>query len=234
MVSPEILERKFREVGVPLHLVADRSWFTITVGRNRTGEWITLSPGDAEVVVMDADREHHQLLLLAKTSDAYGGRTKQKILCGQDERSLFTVAVPGLGGAAVNTVAAAHEALKPAEIRTAESREATRRRPRRRGRGLAFVRQGDWFFVPHPDLPLDLPGARKRVHLGRGGGNSHVVDYLRGDERQFYSQFARSFGSGPVYARGFVRHREHRPIHLRCWHEVFPNTAIRAPGGYND
>lgn len=229
-MSPELLERKFDEVGVPLELVPDREWFAINVGRNRAGEWITLSPGDAEVEVMDADRAHRQLLLLVKSENAFGRRGKSKILCGRDERTLFAVTVPGQLRSPVNTVAAAHEALKPAELRIAATRAGRGPRHRR----PKFVRQGDWFFVPRPDLPRDLLGTRKKVHLGNTGGNPHIVDYLRGDERRFRDWLGRELAWGPVLARGFVRHRDHRTIHLRCWHEVFPNAASSAPGGYAD
>lgn len=232
VVSPEVLERRFREIGVRFELSDRRPWFGIAVGRDRGGERIVLTPGESSVQVIDADREQEQLLLLVKDRDGYGRRTTQQILCGRDERSLFAVRVPARFGAPVNKVAAAHQALKPAEIRAAEAGEGRRRGPRRRRRGPAFVRQGDWFFVPLPHLPPDLIGMRKRVRLGRGGGNAHVVDYLCGDEHQF-NQFA-GFFPRAVVARGFVRHREHRPIHLRCWHRVLPNAANSAPGGYND
>jgi hypothetical protein len=33
-----------------------------------------------------------------------------------------------------------------------------------------------------------------------------------------------------VFARGFVRHPEHKPIHLRSWHLVLPNSASKAMG----
>ncbi|HVR29968.1 MAG TPA: hypothetical protein VMS86_10595 [Thermoanaerobaculia bacterium] len=54
------------------------------------------------------------------------------------------------------------------------------------------------------------------------------------NERQFGSWFGRGTGSGTVFARGFVRHRDYRAIHLRCWRQVLPNAAGRASGGYAD
>ena len=233
-MSWEAVERRFREAGVPLRLV-ELPWFRVDVERNRGGERILLCPARASVQVMDADAGQEQLLLLVKDRDGYGRPTKQKILCGRDERSLFAVTVPNRFGVAVNTVAAAHEALKPAELRADES-EAGGRRGRgvaRRRKGRAALRQGDWFFVPCPWVRRDLTGIRKRVRLGFG--NPHVVDYLVGDERQFSTGFGWGrFGTSGVLARGFVRHREHRPLNLRCWHRVLPNAAIRAPGGYAD
>lgn len=229
-MSREQIEREFRVIGVRLHLEGEWSHFAIGVSRDRPGERITLSPGKASVQVIDVDRGHAQLLLLVRTADPGRRWATQKILCGRDERSLFAVRVPVRFGATVNSVTAAHEALKPEELRAAGPR--TGRRSGRRG--PAFVRQGDWFFVSRPHLPHDLLGARKRVRLNRGSGNSHVVDLLCGDERQFYSWFGRGVRPGPVFARGFVRHHEHRPIRLRCWHQVFPNAALGQSGGFDD
>lgn len=214
-MSPDLLERKFRDAGVRLRLAMGLDWFAIAVGRGRGGEFVALAPGDAEVEVVAVDRARAQLVLLVRTVDGVGRRAKRWFLCGRDEGSLFVAGVPRPAGVALNSVAAAHEALKPEILRR---------------RGREFVRQGDWFFLPRPDLPLDLGGARRRVRLGRWRGNPHVVDHLLGDERQFSPWFFRA-GRGTVLARGFVRHRQHRPLHLRCWHEVLPNAAVGAVAG---
>ncbi|MGQ0703590.1 MAG: hypothetical protein ACT4PM_10705 [Gemmatimonadales bacterium] len=223
-MSWEAVERRFRETGVPLRLV-EGPWFRIEVGRGLArerarAERIELAPGDAEVQVLDTDRERQQVLLLVTDTDGWRKPLKRKILCGRDERFLFVVTVPNPFGMAVNSVAAAHEALKPAEIREAGER----------GR---WLRQGEWFFVPYPWIPLDSTGARKRVRLGLP--NPHVVQYLWGNP----SDLGGGFGSWrreirPVFARGFVRHRDHKPLHLRVWHRVYRNSAGQAPGTFYD
>ncbi len=229
-MDTELLERKFSKVGIPVRVLPDRSWFGIDVGRNAAREWIALSPGEADVQVIDADAVHHQVLLLVKSVDGLGRRTKEKILAGRDERSLFAVRVFGGPRRTLNTVAAAHEALMPEPLRGTGSHG--RRVPRyRRPRP---VRQGDWFFLPCPGLPRDMPGAVRKGRLGIVGGRFHVADLLLGDPRTIRLPTFSLLPVHRVYARGFVRHPEHRPLHLPCWHEVFPNMAGRSAGGYVD
>ena len=187
------------------------------VDREGEREHIRFSPADAEYYVMDTDREKRQLLLFAKENLSDGRAISHRILCGRDERSLFAVQVNSPIGMVVNTVRAAHEALKPREIRNA---------------GRKVLRQGDWFFVPWSDTIWKGFHARR----GRlGWGNPHIVDQLVGNPNQLSREFLwRPPESGPVLARGFVRHREHKPLHLRIWHRVYPNTANPAPGNYVD
>ena len=227
-MTTELLERKFRDVGVPLQLL-DHSWFGINVRRGAAGERIALSTGDSSVEVMDADRDHAQLLLLIKTDWGSGRTRKSKILCGRDERSLFAVGVRSTIGVPVNSVATAHEALKPPELREPEG--GRRRRGHRRQRPPDFVRQGDWFFVPHPSIPLQTSGIRKRQRLAQVGGNAHLVEYLLGDPRTLISPWPGVAPHGVVYARGFVRHPEHRTIRLRGWHRVLPNLETHSASG---
>jgi len=226
-MNPDLLERKFREVGVPLRLDNDRSWFGINVGRHRDREWIALSPGDSSVEVMDSDGDHRQLLLLVRETDGWGRPSKSKILCGRDESSLFSVRVTG--SRVINTVAAAHEALKPVELRSAPG---ARRGPRYRNPRV--IRQGDWFFVPRPDLGRqEWPGSQRNARLSTGG-NPHIVDYLHGETRNLFRPPSFFWDRGFVFARGFVRHKDHRTISLPYWHRVLPNSAGVAPGGYLD
>ncbi len=228
VMSTELLEEKFRDIGVPLRIGRVRPWFGVNIGRSCGREWIELSPGDSAVEVMDADPRHRQLLLLVKDTDGWGRRTKEKILCGQDERSLFSVRIVGRG--AINTVASAHEALKPAELRLrpGEGRPPRYRHPR-------FIRQGEWFFVPRPDLGVEpWPGTTKNGRLSNGG-KPHVVDYLHGNVRDLFSAPPIwSWQVRNVFARGFVRHADHRTINLPCWHRVLVNTAVPAAGGFLD
>ena len=223
----DILKRKFREVGVPLELRPERDWFGINVGRDRGREWINLAIGDSSVEVMNADADHRQLLLLVKAQNAWGGESKRKILCGRDEISLFSVQVTGPGP--INTVAAAHEALKPVELRAPPGK---RRGPRYRDPQV--IRQGDWFFLPRPDLGCEAwPGTRKNARLSNGG-NPHIVEYLHGPIDEVFIRPSLFTERGHAFARGFVRHQDHRPIRLPCWHRVLPNAAMPAPGGYVD
>jgi hypothetical protein len=77
---------------------------------------------------------------------------KQKFLCGHDERHWFVCAVPGNS---VTNVVNAMEALQPAEVRGAVSQKVKRSKNRLRRRNEAFVRQGEWFFIPTPELVVN-------------------------------------------------------------------------------
>ena len=52
----------------------------------------------------------------------------------------------------MGTVRQAKEALKPAEVQNAQVRERVSTGDRERRRNAAYVRQGEWFFLPMPGL----------------------------------------------------------------------------------
>ncbi len=219
-MSWEVIERRFREAGVPVRR-REAFWFRADVDREGPREWIRLALADAEVQVIDTDPGHRQVLLLVHEPNRAPRMRAQKILCGRDEQHLFVVGVPNPAGVAVNSVAAAHRALKPPELQEAE----------RRNRKV--VRQGEWFFEPWPQVTWELSAVRRRVRLG--GRNPHIVDHLSGDTRQFFvGAWWGDRNFAPVLARGFVRHRDHRPLNLRCWHRVLRNTGIPLSGDYQD
>jgi hypothetical protein len=196
---------------------------------------------EVEVEAIDVRPRQRHLLLLVRD-----GEEKSKFLCGHDERHWFVAAVPeGVRG--VTGVATAMEALQPRAVR----REAARLRPkdRLRRRNAAFVRQGEWFFVPTALWPEPLASQVLRDEpLSRGRGKAHVMQfafrtggevvYVSDDERRVITaaQFVRlsprqrqtgwtqRARNSQVYAKGAVRHPDHATIHLPGWHRVFMNT----------
>ena len=92
------------------------------------------------------------------------------------------------------------------------------RGPRRRH--AAFVRQGEWLFVPTALWPEPLATQVLRDEPLTGGrGEAHVVQFA------FRRGLRTAAVRGPeVYARGAVRHPEHGTLHLRGWHRVFTST----------
>jgi len=191
------------------------------------------------------------LLLMARR-----GEEKQKFLCGHDERHWFVCAVPGRS---VASVVGAMRALQPAEVRWHAARRIKRIKDRLRRRNAAFVRQGEWFFVPapegfRPDARLVLRnepisrGAGSKPHtceeLFRSGGETVYVCWRHPDgvTGERYRELleddprARHWGwrvmrrDAEVYARGRVSHKDHKTIALAGWHRVFINTEAAAPG----
>jgi hypothetical protein len=170
---------------------------------------------------------------------------KSKFLCGHDERHWFVAAVPE-AARGVSGVAAAKAALQPPAVR--ELVERTRPKDPFRRRNAAYVRQGEWFFVPAAIDPPDSLVLRDEP-LSRGRGRAHVMQfaYRRGghvvyvnerhptgisearyerltpDQRRSGS-WRRMVRDPEVYAKGAVRHPDHATIHLGDWHRVLMNT----------
>ncbi|MFN2598456.1 MAG: hypothetical protein ABR563_14850, partial [Pyrinomonadaceae bacterium] len=190
------------------------------------------------------------LLLLARRASR-----KEKFLCGHDERHWFVCAVPGRS---VASVRGAMEALQPALVRARFERRVRRAKNRLRRRNEVFVRQGEWFFVPAPEgFEVDPRTIFKHEPISRGRGSKpHVCEELHrsGGEIVYVSsrrpsglteaQYRRLINDQPsaeswgwsvmrrgasVYARGSVRHADHKTVVLKGWHRVFMNTEGEAP-----
>ena len=235
--------RPRERAGVDIRSDDRGEYFDIAVSR--------LEPAEYQVIDIRPDARH--LLLMARTNEG-----KQKFLCGHDERHWFVCAVPG---ASVSNVKAAMEALQPQEVRTAVQRRVKRIKNRLRRRNEAFVRQGEWFFIPAPYVTVNEKLIRKNEPLSRGNGSkSHMCQYLyrtggqavfvcprypQGVSPQQYRQLllehkvarrwhwsSRVVNAG-VYVRGRISHADHKTVVLNDWHQVVMNTERLAPGAQN-
>jgi hypothetical protein len=246
-MSSEVLQRRFAAVGARVKVV-DRPWrgaLRVNVRADRRGEYFDLRfAGDGhepEVLVVDVQPRDRHLLLLARV-----GEETSKFLCGHDERHWFVAAVPE-AARGVTGVASAKAALQPPAVRALVER--TRPKDPFRRRNAAYVRQGEWFFVPAPRIdPPDAFVARDEP-LTRGRGTPHVMQFAyrqggdvvyvdrqhpRGISEARYERLTpnqRRSGSWmrlvrdpEVYATGAVRHPDHATVHLKGWHRVLMNT----------
>ncbi|MEM1183452.1 MAG: hypothetical protein AAGI53_00430 [Planctomycetota bacterium] len=221
------------------------------VRRRGREEWFELEVGaKAELRVVDVRPEMRHLLLLGIDSKG----VKNKFLCGHDEREWFVAGVPDDRG--VSGVKTALQALKPPAVRLAEERAEVRAKNRQRRRNEAFVRQGEWFFLPMPGIKVDPALVLRNEPLQRSGGKPHVVDeafrtggkpwyvswrYPNGVSENRYQQLLHQRPvlrsdhwtvrriNPNVYVRGRVRHLDHATIHLPWWHLVQMNTEHKAP-----
>ena len=146
-MRPEVLERRFAAIGARLNVVGPTAGAPrIDVGSDARGEFFDVRFAGrgrpVELEVVDVSRSDRHLLLLVRH-----GVEKSKFLCGHDERHWFVAAIPE-EARGVTGVAAAKAALQPALVRTAVGR-ARPKDPFRR-RNAAYIRQGEWFFVPAP------------------------------------------------------------------------------------
>ena len=122
--------------------------------------------------VIDAQPQLRHLVLMSREANG-----KHKFLCGHDERHWFVAAVPE--DRPVSTVRTALEALKPDVVQREQTRRYVKSQRRNRRRNEAFVRQGEWFFVPLPEgTRLDASFALRNEPLRRGAGKPHIVDEL--------------------------------------------------------
>lgn len=248
-------ERQFHRIGAraKVHPPLTRRWaqtqgVSIDIGHDAKGEFFDLSITPSLVVeteVIDVQPTMRHLLLMSRQDNA-----KSKFLCGHDERHWFVAAVPEQAG--VSTVKEAFHALKPREVRVLEARLGVSTTKRYRRRNAAFVRQGEWFFVPVENAAwLDKLAFLRNEPISRGRGKPHLCEELirHGGELVYVShrypgglteaERSQLFRSLPesrhyawtarqrdpsVYVRGRVRHSDHKTIVLGGWHRVLMNT----------
>jgi hypothetical protein len=249
-MGTEVLERRFAAIGARVKAVrAPREQgVRIDVGSDRRGEFFQLSLAGGRGIsleVVDADRDDHSLLLLVREDGE-----KSKFLCGFDERHWFVAAIPE-SARCVTGVASAKDALQPEAVREAVAR--TRPRDRFRRRNTAYVRQGEWFFLPQWTLVVDEQDVLRDEPLTRGRGKDHVLEFAfrRGGETVFVDadhpggisraafellspsqqqrgRWREMVRDPELYAKGSVRHPDHNTIVLPYWHHVLMNTEQRA------
>lgn len=257
----QLLEKHFSRIGArakifEIPVFHRRQRPGIDIGTDQLGEFfdIKFARGDeVSYEVVDLNRNLRHLLLMARRPTG-----KEKFLCGHDERHWFVCAVPGSG---ITNVVSAMEALQPPDVRSRVFQTIKRHKNRLTRRNEAFVRQGEWFFVPSPDLDFKTDFTNqihKNEPLSRGfGSKAHIcreVFRSRGEAvmvcsrypggvsmkryRELVKQNPRAARwnwrmmqiNAAVYARGTVRHPDHKTIVLDGWHRVFMNTENEAPG----
>jgi hypothetical protein len=216
-MATETLERRFAAIGARVKVVKGPRprlypWLPtglLDVAVDTRGEYFQLRgwPGIA-VSVLDQDRDDRCLLLFVRV-----GRERSRFLCGFDERHWFVAALPEAAGG-IGSIEAAKAALQPELVRQA----VARRRPKDRfaRRNVAYIRQGEWFFLPRWSLEVDERSVRHDLPLRRAEGKPHVLElaYVHVD--------------GQLFARGAVRHPDHATVALHGWHRVLGNTETKA------
>jgi hypothetical protein len=138
--------------------------------------------------------------------------------------------------------------LKPEAVQVEE--QDLRVKERNRRSNAARIRQGEWFFVPAPNAPVERWKILRNEPLIRSrGGKPHMCQelYRYGGETVYVSPDApnglteeeyaaisdqrrkqwnwRVMRRNPkVFVRGTVRHLDHKTVLLDGWHEVLSNT----------
>src|SRR6185295_17134149 len=171
------LETMFKRMGARVKFreaISRRRPAGIDIRSDKHGEYFDIgveATDQVEYQVIDVRPTQKHLLLMARRDNG-----KQKFLCGHDERHWFVCAVPG---ASVSNVVSAMEALQPSEVQEAVGRNLKRAKDRLRRRNEAFVRQGEWFFIPTPLLVVKPTLVLKNEPISRGGGSKpHMCQFL--------------------------------------------------------
>jgi hypothetical protein len=256
-MNAEVLAARFARMGARLRLgeltgkESDRRGRVITldIGMDDAGEFfdIRLLPkARVELEVADLRRREQHLLL-----HAHGEGGRHFYLCGHDERHWFVAAVPERVGLVTN-VLAAMEALKPPEVLEAQRRQGIKGKDRQRRKNAAYVRQGEWFFLPAPKVRVNNKAVLRNEPLSRGNGSKpHWAEFLfrRGGEAVYVcdelpqgvtvEQYARLLRDRPrakswkwrrmvrnpeAFVKGSIGHPDHKTIGLHVWHKVVMNT----------
>jgi len=215
----------------------------LDVRQDGHGEYFLISRAQAsttELVVLDVQPSDRHLLLLSRSA-----AEKHRFLLGHDERHWFVAGIPE--STPVSRVRDAKQALKPDVVQSSERGIRTKDRDRRSN--AARIRQGEWFFVPAPNARVDRFLVLRNEPIARGGGKPHVCEELyrfggetvyvspgapnglTNEQYQALSEDERSRWNWRVmrrnpkaYARGRVRHPDHKTVMLDGWHEVLSNT----------
>ena len=249
-----VLERAFARMGarVEFDQLTTRNRFSgrivsedlaLDVCRDRLGEYFLISRAPAsttELVVLDVQPSDRHLLLLSRN-----GGAKQRFLLGHDERHWFVAGIPET--MPVSRVRDAKQALKLELVQSGE--RGVRAKYRNRRSNAVRIRQGEWFFIPAPDVRVEEFLILRKEPIARGGGKPHLCEELcrfggetvyvsggapNGLTEQQYRTLTDSERSRwnwqvmrrnpKVYVRGRVRHPDHQTIVLGGWHEVLSDT----------
>lgn len=259
MIDTIPVERAFTKIGAKV-IVAEndgsrwRRQFTAPsidireAGRNEV--FILGLPKDTDktqIQVLDCRPDLRHLLLQVRTEGEIRGQAEvEKYLCGHDERHWFVSAVNA------TSVMKALDSLKPEIVQNREKRVGVRRAKKHKHHNEAFIRQGEWFFLPTPDFDPEVAKAIvvKNEPISRGfGSKPHMCQELaRVGGTTVYSNGSRILSvaeynaleksehrligyrqrttDARVYARGWVRHPDHKTVNLKCWHRVVMNGEI--------
>jgi hypothetical protein len=268
MSTAQILTKRFCEMGARVQIRSEppprRSFLDnsplpstpkLDVRRDEHGEYfdICFTTGveqPDELAVLDVRPSDRHLLLLSKNPDT---GNKSKFLCGHDERHWFVAAIPEQARS-VSSVKTAKEALQPDAVRAALDRQRIRPKDRLKRHNKAFHRQGEWFFIPIPNLKVDRIQVVRNEPLSRGRGSKpHNMEFAcrrggvtvyvnfrfpNGITQEEYDQLPPNerrrrnwrvrVRDAEVYAKGRISHADHATITLEGWHRVEMNTEREA------
>jgi hypothetical protein len=256
-MDTDLLQEKFHRMGARVKVHPGKvERVAIDIGHDRRGEFFDVTVRDGVMVnAIDVRRQQRHLLLAAYDEDRLGlpvGKG-QRFLCGHDERSWFVAAVPE--GRPASNVDMAMDALKPRLVQLAEARAKLPFEKRHRRHNAAWIRQGEWFFVPTPRAVITGTNVRRNEPLRRSGRSKpHIAEFcvrhggevvyvnrrnqqvlsaaryaqLLRDKPGIVGDYAQQRRNMFVLVRGRISHADHKTIVLNDWHQVVMNTETES------
>lgn len=256
-MDKQLIKRKFNDMGAVVSFDRNRptrfrkdQFISIDVIENKKGEHFVLeNPDDFPIEVLDIQPDFHHLLLLVRGQTDKGKKDLRRFLCGHDERHWFVAAIPEKER--VSTVKQAVEALKPGPVKNIQDKVGIKTKHRHKRRTAGYVKQGEWFFIPRPDMKAQDCLVLVNEPLRRGSGKPHMAQFLyrNGGETVYvshqypngitYEKYkiliewnpkAKRFSwqtmrrNAKVFVKGRISHSDHASVILDIWHEVVPNT----------
>lgn len=260
-----LIEDKFERMGarVKIHKpVAPTRWtqedrpVVIDIKTDRHGECFDIGVDLQRVSleVIDLQRDMRHLMLMSRSHE---DGAKEKFLCGHDERHWFVAAVPPGNASNVRT---AMESLKPPIVIGRQDLLGVRYADRFKRRNAAYIRQGEWFFVPQFGMDVQEAYILRNEPLQRGAGKPHWAQELfrsqgetvyvhskapnaltEKEREQFLARNPKARNwkwrvmtrDASVYVRGQVSHPDHAAVYLNGWHLVQLNRETEAPAMRN-
>ena len=205
------MQRAFEAIGADVEITVTGHRFEIDVQQTNDQEVYQLTLPREQTIFADAMDVKPKLRHLVLDVSGWQRPFAARYLCGHDERHWFVANVPF--DAQTVTVRGAMEALKPEIVRREQKRKGVKHRRHRR-KTTAYVRQGEWFFLPRPMMHVGELAINDGI-LARRGGKPHRVQW-----------FYQPQGRDEMYARGAVSHPDHETLYLQVWHRVVQNNEV--------
>jgi len=255
-MDKQLIKEKFNDMGALVSFdrsrptrFRDDQLISIDVVEGRKGDHFVLeNPDGLPIEVLDVLSDLRHLLLLVRGQTDKGQKDLRRFLCGHDERHWFVAAIPE--NARVSTVKQAVEALKPGPVKNAQERVGIKTKDLHKRKTAGYVRQGEWFFVPRPNVTVQDYLIHKSEPLRRGRGKPHIAEFLSRDggetvyvcsqhpnglTEKDYKDLITKNNRAKIYAwrtmrrnatvlvKGRISHPDHATVILDIWHEVIPN-----------
>ena len=209
------IQKAFEQIGAEAATMTRGHRFEIDVRKLDGREQFALTYPLSDHVTTEVMDVHPKLRHLVLDVSGWHLPIGGRFLCGHDERHWFVASLPF--DRRSTTVKGAMEVLKPDIVRREQRRKGVTHRRHRR-KTAAYVRQGEWFFLPRPKMHVGELATRNGRLVRQGGGKPHRAQWIYQPP-----------GRDETFVRGAVSHPDHATLYLQEWHRVVQNNETPPP-----